>query len=451
MKGKKVSCLATLVSVILIMSMLLLFGCATAKPATATSPAASQAPVTATAAAAPSTTAANNTALPASTGAEKTLKVGLVAWFGWSLGLDQVHDIQVQVEMDNANGGIEIGGQKYKIDLIVYDTNNSQSTEVAAINRLIFQDNVKYILGDGRNMSSWLQVADDNKVVSLVGLTDPSNLDPKYKYTCNPWGTTTFPITVAWFTQKYPELVKNWVLALSDDFGGHMMEKVIGGPAEVMGAKMNYIYYPAHQTDLSSLGTKVASLNPGVFSASGLGVVEDGLAMASAWQAGYRGQYFCPDASPYGSLTKVMPAEALEGFIGGAEGVEFDPPLNAEGVAFKAAYTAKYGKWDDPATLTCYYSCLRGALEKAGTIDTDKVNAVIQGGLRFSTPTGEFQMIPRPEMGNTRTVDSVCEYSYKIVKNGHIELLETLTLDRALEFWSQLGAKMAAGMVPPTN
>jgi hypothetical protein len=36
------------------------------------------------------------------------------------------------LEQDNKNAGWDIGGEKYKIEIIKYDNNNSQTTEVAS-------------------------------------------------------------------------------------------------------------------------------------------------------------------------------------------------------------------------------------------------------------------------------------------------------------------------------
>jgi branched-chain amino acid transport system substrate-binding protein len=365
-----------------------------------------------------------------------------------SLGLDLVHDTQVLVDMDNAKGGIDIGGQKYKIDLIIYDSNNVQANEVAAFNRLIFEDKAKFIISNGNFMESWLQITEDNKVVTLAGMASIANLDPKWHYACNPNGNTMFPVTAAWFAQKYPDLVKNFVLALPDNQGGHFMQFLIGMPAEVMGAKINYQFYPPGQTDLSSLGTKVNDLKPGVFSTSGGGDIEDGLAMTAAWRAGYRGQYFFTTPAPYGSLAKVMPVEALEGMIAGAEATEFDPALTQEGEAFKTAYKAKFGKWDDPSMLTPYYSCLKAALEAAGTTDTDKVAGVIQSGLKFPSTRGEYQMIPRPDLKNDRTVDAINTIYLKTIKNGKPVLVDTLSLAQANDIWQTLGKAMASAGPP---
>jgi len=391
-----------------------------------------------------SSVAPTSVSAAASTGLEaKTLKVGLVAWFGWPLGLDQVHDTQVMIDMDNAQGGIDIGGEKYKIELVAYDSNRTQATEISAVNRLIFEDKVKFIMGDGTFISSWLQTAEDNKVVSLAGSDSLANLDPKWKYAFDPMGNSNYPVTMAWFAKKYPDLVKNFALALPDNQGGHFMESILGTPAQIMGAKMTYIYYPTTQSDLSSLGTKVKTLNPEVFCATGGGPIADGLAMTAAWQSGYRGQYFMCSQSPLGSMAKVMPAEALEGMINGAEATEFDPTLTAEAQVFKDAYAARYSQWDEPIMVTGFYGCLRAGLQAAGTTDTEKVAQVIGNGLKFNTPTGVYQMIARPDLGNERTVDAVYTMYFKTIKNGKAELIESMPPDQVYDILKQLQAAEA--------
>ena len=86
---------------------------------------------------------------------------------------------------------------------------------------------------------------------------------------------------------------------------------------------------------------------------------------------------------------------------------------------FKTSWIAKYGKWEDPEVqYTSLYSCLRAALQQAGSLDTDKVADVIGNGLKYEGPTGAAQMISRPDMGNNRTVDSVTTLYFKQIKGS---------------------------------
>ena len=52
-------------------------------------------------------------------------------------------------EIDNAKGGVKVGNEYYKMQPITYSTDNDVNKGVAAVNRLVFQDKVKFIISHG--------------------------------------------------------------------------------------------------------------------------------------------------------------------------------------------------------------------------------------------------------------------------------------------------------------
>jgi len=341
--------------------------------------------------------------------------------------------------MINNQGGLELGGDKYNIQLVEYDSNNNQSTEVSAVNRLVFQDNVKFIISDGNCNSSWLSISDQNKVVVATGTANVVNLDPKWHYTFMSMGVNTgFPLDLAFFAQKFPDLMKTFVIALPDNEPGHVALSQIVSKLERTGVKLNPLFYPTNSTDLSSLGTKVVSLQPTAYESFAGGPALDGLSTKAVWQAGYRGQYFY-GSSTLRTIQAFIPGEATEGMICPAAAVEFDPPLTQIAKDYMAAYVAKFGQWDYSSTNSANYFCgLTGAMQQAGSLDQDKMMAVINNSLKFTVPDGYIQMVARPDLGNNNTVDSITTKYYKKLQNGSIGLVATLTIEEDLSIWNKI-------------
>ena len=73
-------------------------------------------------------------------------------------------------------------------------------------------------------------------------------------------------------------------------------------------------------------------------------------------------------------------------------------------------------------------------MQQAGSLDVDKVAAVVFNGLKFECGSGTFQMITRPDMGNNRTVDTVRALYLKKVVGGKTTLLATISIDEALGY-----------------
>lgn len=409
MKTKRLTMTTLVIAILVIASMILLLGCKTT-----------------------STTTGNTTS---STQAPQTLKIGVIAWLGYPIGLDMSRILDVMADMENQNGGLTIGGQKYKIEFIVYDSNGDPKTANAAANRLIFEDKVKFILSEFMFVDGWLPVANENKVVVVAGPNTPPLLDPSYHYCFQGNGLNSQEIVIdSWFHKNYPDK-KSVVVGVPDNENGHAAGEVIVDVFKGFNMTASAEYYPPTAQDLSSLGTKVKTLNPEVFMAVAGGPISDGLAYKAVFQSGYKGQLFADSPAAFATLSQIIPAEALEGMINAGPPTEFDPALTEAAQKFKDAYTAKYGKWDDPEeTDSPMWPCLKAALLKANSIDPDKVAAAIGSGLRWEGINGTFQMIARPDKGNDRTIDSVASYFMKTIQNGKPVLIAPITLDEALGY-----------------
>jgi branched-chain amino acid transport system substrate-binding protein len=378
----------------------------------------------------PSTTAA----------APKTLKIGVVCWSGFAIGLDLVRVLDVMAEVDNKNGGINIGGEKYKVELIKYDSSNSQATEVSAVNRLIYEDKVKYIIADENFASAWLPTAEKEKVIAMGGPPVTFNLIPDYHYSFNPtFGLSTSYVFAGWFCKNYPDLTKKMVIAYPDNQMGHMISMMNDGLWKAFGVTVSNEFYPATSTDLSALGTKVKSSNPTTFITGGGGLSLDCQAIKAVYNAGYRGQMFTVSAMTAVNMHELLSNAEMEGFIDGAWPVEFDPALTQESRNFREGWIAKYGKWDGPELLGAgNYACLKTALMKAGTLDTEKLAALISNGMEYDGPTGAGKMVSRPD--NPRTVDSITTAYVKQIKGGQPVLLASIGIEEGMQY-REMGLK----------
>jgi branched-chain amino acid transport system substrate-binding protein len=403
----------------------------------------------------PSTTAANPTNPTSIAPAAKTVKIGLVFWLGSDIGLDAVRSMQLMAEDDNKNGGLTIGGEKYNVQLISYDSNNDQATETAAVNRLIFEDKVNYIISQGIFESGWLQTTESNKIIVMC--QNPMAavvLGPNTRYTYNPtFSGTEIPSKIGWFCQTYPEKVKNMVLAFTDNQFGHMVSGLIEAQFKAFGVTPTILYYPAEQQDLSAVATKVASLKPTAFmTMNGNSATIDALMYKTVFLSGVNTQFFTPTDDPISTWTQVIPISDLEGFICGMYCTEVDPALTETSQHFKELWKAKYGSWTDPQTVqSCSYPCLRTALQQAGSLDTDKVAAVLNNGMKYSTATGDGKMIARPDIGTTRTADSVSNFYMKQIVNGKIQVLATIPADEAQKLFQIAFPPLPPGAQAPAG
>ncbi|OGO14879.1 MAG: hypothetical protein A2Z02_05185 [Chloroflexi bacterium RBG_16_48_7] len=130
-------------------------------------------------------------------------------------------------------------------------------------------------------------------------------------------------------------------------------------------------------------------------------------------------------------LTQLTP-QMIEGMMGIATATEFEPPATNTAKEIIEAYTAVNGKWDSPdlTPLTVFYA-LTAALQKAGSLDTDRVAEVLGNGLEFDVSEGTARMIARPDLGINRTIDCVMTNYIKKVNNGKATLFNKVGIDEA--------------------
>jgi branched-chain amino acid transport system substrate-binding protein len=90
------------------------------------------------------------TAMALSAGAQSVVKIG---WFGpetgdsalW--GQAEKNTVLMMANDYNAKGGIEVGGKKYKVEIVAYDDKGDSVEAVNVVKRLVYQDKVVAIVG----------------------------------------------------------------------------------------------------------------------------------------------------------------------------------------------------------------------------------------------------------------------------------------------------------------
>jgi branched-chain amino acid transport system substrate-binding protein len=368
----------------------------------------------------------------------KVLKIGLMASFSDSTAIDWMKGVELAADLDNKAGGLQIGGDKYNVQIIKYDGQNNQATEEAAVNRLVYEDKVSFVI-TGSAFDAFIPTTEKNKVIAFVSALNPADLSPQNKYVFNAnLQTAAWASVIGSYCKSFPDKVKTVVRAYQDNQGGHFVSGMTANMWKSNGVTTIDEFYPSEQVDLSSVATKIISLNPTLVTTQTGSDVGDALVFNALYQAGFKGQLFSTSSGTAETLKQILSAGALEGFVCQAWPYEFDPALNQAGVDFKKAWIDKYGKWESPNVVTMNdYYCLRAALLQSGSTDTDKVADVISKGLTFESPCGSARMMSRPDLGQDRTVDSVANYYIKQIRGGKVELLASITIDEATAYYQK--------------
>lgn len=168
-----------------------------------------------------STPASTTTSAPEA----KTLQIGFIAALtGLASGGDvpYYHGGEIAADIFNERGGLTIGGQKYNVKLVVEDDKSTVDGTVAAANKLVYDDNLKYIAGTGWFLAAAAKtVCEPAKVLRSIcfNTATPGELGPDTPYAFAGGGAATLEVAIAgmeYIKQAYPE-VKTIVEVHPDD------------------------------------------------------------------------------------------------------------------------------------------------------------------------------------------------------------------------------------------
>lgn len=127
----------------------------------------------------------------AGAGAE-TLKIGVIAPLsgpGAPWGMAMAEGAKILASTYNDEGGIDVGGTKYQIQVIAYDDEYKSPEAIAVYNRLVYQDGVKYLaIAAGSSTMAVKQYLEDDKIVGMTAGFVANELDPNSRYMYRMWG-----------------------------------------------------------------------------------------------------------------------------------------------------------------------------------------------------------------------------------------------------------------------
>lgn len=334
----------------------------------------------------PPTTTQPTTAPPTTTPAApqvKTLQIGFITGLtGWaSVGtVHQVHGAEVAVEMLNERGGLTINGQKYQIELTVEDDKSTTDGSVAATNKLVYDEGIKFIGG----YPLWFaaaskDIAEPEKVLRAIVWTccTPGEIDQSTQYTflC---ASATLEQAVAvldYIKNTHPE-VKTLACLSPDDGTNQYTWPTIMSMLEARGLSRvgDLIMYPNDMVDASPIAAKIAARDAdAIFQVNGWSPHAGGILKALR-ELGDDRYYFGAVPASAGEILAICGEDAATNFscINPTLEVAENPPLLEEA---GAKLNNEYGPPLNLLALNgfdCVW-CMAQAIEAAQSLDTTAV------------------------------------------------------------------------------
>ncbi len=198
-------------------------------------------------------------------GQEKILKIGsldcLTGWFS-SMDLQMANEQKLLAELINERGGVDIKGQKYKIELEIEDCRSTLDGTTEAVNSLASKG-IKFAVGPAAFFArASAPISNQNKILSVLGYCThtPEEIGPSQPYTFagQACAGSRFLSGVKLLQAKYPK-VKNLCMVsvtggLNKELEAFMREQLTANGYKIAG---DWIIYPGDATDWNPLASKI--------------------------------------------------------------------------------------------------------------------------------------------------------------------------------------------------
>jgi branched-chain amino acid transport system substrate-binding protein len=312
---------------------------------------------------------------------ENVLKIGVLGVMSGpaaSWGLVNRYSAEATAQMYNEQGGVEIDGDRYQIEIVSIDDKNDPKLAVSGAERLIHQEGINYIIGPNvdTTAASIVPVVEAGAAInfpyafsrqlyspprsnSILGMIASYQAAPIiYKYLQDERGVQTVSFIAR--NESDPLNQRDEGVAAAEKLG-----------LEVISSEDTY---EPGTTDFFPVMSKVVGANPDLIVLSGVAPADAPLLIRTARELGYQGILSTETAQDIGILNEVA-GELADGFIsvGGASTPEIRSDYMEE---FIERYNEVAGEWNDEAGTKVYaLEMILMTLQQAGKAAVEDVEA----------------------------------------------------------------------------
>lgn len=317
---------------------------------------------------------------------DKTLTIGLLGPLSGgaaAYGVELMRGAELRVEEINKAGGLKVGADTYRIKLVSYDHKAQAADTATATNKLIFQDKVKYIIGNavGATCNAAQTITEPNKVMFAFVCWGTNNLAPEKPYSfrsmLSQWELTE-PF-YRWVKENHPKIKR--VAAISpNDTSGKDTNTAVVKALKALGFEVAADeYYERGTKDFYPVLTKILAQKPDMIDVAAAPPGEAGLILKQAMELGFKGaKGWTAGINPF-TIISVAGSEAAEGVWSPANINVKGDHVSAAVRKFGETYEKRYGEVPGAIAVANYaaFDVFTQAMQKAGSVDTDKVLAVL--------------------------------------------------------------------------
>lgn len=313
---------------------------------------------------------ATTLALPVS--AQEILKIGAhvtLSGPGAAWGQAMKNAAELAADRVNASGGLEVGGKKYKVQIVPYDDKYQAGEAVTVANRLVFEDKVKFFIGPtGSAPTLAVQpITEKNQVLtSTLGFTNKA-LGADKPLSFRPVMTTLeFADPQVQWLVKTSGAKKAAALFPNDESGQVIARDLEAAYKKAGGELVAKEFFERDRVDFVPLLTRMLARGIDAIDLNGNSPATAGLIAKQARELGYKGRIVRTGGPATAEIVGVAGKAASEGMLIYSM---LDPSLPST-KAYLDLYTAKYKAAPNGFSPAFYdfTGMLFEAMKRAGTV-----------------------------------------------------------------------------------
>ena len=326
-------------------------------------------------------------------GGSETIKIGVIAPLTGDIpkvGESTKNAAEMAVKEINEAGGIDVGGTKYQVEIVIEDNEAKAESSVAAATKLITQDEVLAIIGpqSSKQAVPTGEVANERETVMISPWsTNPDTTKDR------PWVFRVAfldpfqgPVLAGFANKEYAAQTAAVLYDVSSDYPKGLAENFRDGFEAQGGTIVAYESFTTGDTDFSAQLTKIAEANPDViFSPQYYNEVP--LIVQQAQELGIAAPIMGSDSWGTPDLLDLcgVPCEGLFLSSHFARDIATNVAQN-----FIQDYEAQHGDSDDVAGLTYDgFQLLFKAIENAGSTDKTAIRDAL-AAIEYEGVTGKM-------------------------------------------------------------
>ena len=291
--------------------------------------------------------------------ANKVLKIGHIGVMSGpaaSWGLINKYAALAGAEIINEDGGFEIGGEKYDIEIVSLDTKQDPRVAIAGAERLVYQEGIKYIIGPNVDDTTRavLPVFEKAGAFNICYGWHRELFTPPSKNTALGMiaGYQSAPVIYKYLKEQRG--VKSLACVPRNDASGLNSRDSCVAAADQLGIKITSSdsTYEPNTSDFFPIMGRIIGQNPDLIVLSGVAPADAPLLIRAARELGYKGLMSTETAMDANIITEIA-GEMANGYIsvGGASAPEL---RTDEMKRFIERYSKVAGEWNDEAGTKVY-------------------------------------------------------------------------------------------------